>query len=35
MIFRVRIGYFKSRTEAEAFIRQNRKHMPGAIPVHR
>ena len=35
LIFRVRIGYFKSRTEAEAFIRQNRKSMPGAIPAHR
>ena len=35
LIFRVRIGYFKSRTEAEAFIRQNRKNMPGAIPAHR
>jgi cell division protein FtsN len=34
-IYRVRIGYFKSRTEAEAFIRQNRKIMPGAIPAHR
>jgi cell division protein FtsN len=35
LIFRVRIGYFKSRTETEAFIRQNRKNMPGAIPAHR
>jgi cell division protein FtsN len=35
LIYRVRIGYFKSRTEAEAFIRQNRKAMPGAIPAHR
>lgn len=35
LIYRVRIGYFKSRTEAEAFIRQNRKVMPGAIPAHR
>lgn len=34
IIYRVRIGYFKSRTEAEAFIRQNRKAMPGAIPAH-
>jgi cell division protein FtsN len=34
IIFRVRIGYFKSRTEADAFIRQNRKHMPNAIPAH-
>ncbi len=35
LIYRVRIGYFKSRTEAQAFIRQNRKVMPGAIPAHR
>lgn len=35
LIYRVRIGYFKSRTQAEAFIRQNRKIMPGAIPAHR
>lgn len=35
LIFRVKIGYFKSRKEAEAFIRQNRKKMPGAIPTHR
>jgi len=35
LIYRVRIGYFKSRTEAEAFIRQNRKNIPGAIPTHR
>jgi cell division protein FtsN len=34
IIFRVRIGYFKSRTEAQAFIRQNRDKMPSAIPVH-
>ena len=34
IIFRVRIGYFKSRTEAEAFIRQNRSQMPNAIPAH-
>jgi len=35
LIFRVKIGYFKSRKEAEAFIRQNRKKIPGAIPTHR
>jgi len=35
IIYRVRVGYFKSRTEAEAFIRQNRAVMPGAIPAHR
>ena len=31
----VRIGYFASRAEAETFIRQNRRHVSGAIPVHR
>lgn len=35
IIYRVRIGYFRSRAEAETFIRQNRKHMPSAIPAHR
>ena len=35
LFYRVRIGYFKSRSEAEAFIRQNRKIIPGAIPTHR
>jgi len=35
IIQRVHIGYFKSRTDAEAFIRQNRKQMSGAIAVHR
>ncbi len=34
-IYRVHIGYFKSRGEAELFIRQNRKQMTGAIAVHR
>lgn len=35
LIYRVRIAYFKTRAEAEAFIRQNRKHIAGAIPAHR
>ena len=35
IIYRIRIGYFKSRTEADAYIRQNRKNMPNAIPAHR
>jgi cell division protein FtsN len=34
-VYRVHIGYFKSRGEAENFIRQNRKQMTGAIAVHR
>ncbi len=34
-VYRVHIGYFKSRGEAENFIRQNRKKMTGAIAVHR
>lgn len=35
IIQRVHIGYFKSRADAETFIRQNRKQMSGAIAVHR
>jgi len=35
MVFRVWIGYFASRDEAQKFIQQNRKAIPGAIPVHR
>jgi cell division protein FtsN len=35
IIYRVRIGYFKSRAEAETFIRENRQSMRGAIAVHR
>jgi len=35
ILYRVRIGYFKSRTEAETFIRENRKKLSGAIAVHR
>ncbi|MFT5232470.1 MAG: cell division protein FtsN [Candidatus Krumholzibacteriia bacterium] len=34
-IYRVRIGYFQSRAEAETFIRENRKKLQGAIAVHR
>ncbi len=35
LIYRVRIGYFPSRDRARAFIRQNKRRMPGAIAVHR
>jgi len=35
VVNRVRIGYFATRAEAETFIRQNRRHLSGAIPVHR
>jgi cell division septation protein DedD len=35
IIYRVRVGYFKSRADAETFIRENRKAMSGAIAVHR
>lgn len=35
IIYRVRIGYFQSRAEAETFIRENRSSMRGAIAVHR
>ncbi len=35
MVFRVWIKFFKSRQDAQTFINQNSKHIPGAIPVHR
>lgn len=35
MVYRVWIGYFASRTEAQTFISQNSKLLAGAIPVHR
>ena len=35
IIYRVRIGYFKSRSETETFIRENRRSLKGAIAVHR
>ena len=35
MVFRVWITFFQSRKEAQTFINQNAKHVPGAIPVHR
>ena len=35
IIYRVRIGYFPSRADAETFIKQNRTLMPGAIAQHR
>ncbi len=35
MVFRVWIGFFASRSEAQSFINQNSRHLPGAIPVHR
>ena len=35
MVFRVWITYFKSRQDAQTFINQNAKHVPGAIPVQR
>jgi cell division septation protein DedD len=35
IIYRVRIGYFKSRSDSEKFIRENRKTVGGAIAVHR
>lgn len=35
ILYRVRIGYFSSRAQAEAFINQNAARLPGAIPVHR
>ncbi len=35
MVFRVWIGYFASRDQANTFISQNRKHLPDAYVVHR
>ncbi len=35
MVFRVWITWFPSRQQAQQFIDQNRKQVPGAIPVHR
>ena len=33
--YRVRVAYFPSRTTAEAYARQEKAHMRGAIAVHR
>lgn len=35
MVFRVWIAWFSSRQDAQKFIAQNPKAVPGAIPVHR
>ena len=35
MVYRVWIGYFSSRDQANAFISQNRKTLADAYPVHR
>ncbi len=35
IIYRVRIGYFRSRADADRFIRENRKLVGGAIAAHR
>lgn len=35
MVFRVWIAFFASRQEAQVFINQNSRHLPGAIVVHR
>jgi len=35
IIYRVQIGFFKSRHEAADFISLNSQHMKGAIPIHR
>ncbi len=35
MVFRVWIGYFKTRSIAENFARQNKRAIPNAIAVHR
>jgi cell division septation protein DedD len=35
LIYRVQIGYFATREDAQAFIDQNSRKLPGAIPAHR
>lgn len=35
MTYRVQIGYFATREDAQAFINQNKAKLPGAIPAHR
>ena len=35
MVFRVWITHFKTRRDAQTFINQNSRKIPGAIPVHR
>lgn len=35
MVFRVWIAWFSTRQQAQQFIAQNTKDVPGAIPVHR
>lgn len=35
MVFRVWIGYFSTRANAETFARQNRRDIPKAIAIHR
>ncbi len=35
LTYRVQIGYFATREDAQAFIDQNKAKLPGAIPAHR
>ena len=35
MTYRVQIGYFATREDAQSFINQNKAKLPGAIPAHR
>lgn len=35
LVYRVQIGYFATREDAQAFIDQNQVRLPGAIPAHR
>ena len=35
LVYRVQIGYFATREDAQTFIDQNRRKLPGAIPAHR
>jgi cell division protein FtsN len=35
LVYRVQIGYFATREDAQAFIDQNSRKLTGAIPAHR
>lgn len=35
LVYRVQIGYFATREDAQAFIDQNHRKLPAAIPAHR
>ena len=35
LVYRVQVGYFATREDAQKFIDQNSGRLPGAIPAHR